>query len=184
MRMFSTGLSSRLVGGAFAVALVAGSTLAAAPAVAAELRGTIVGGSGVVDTFDIASTGGIKSNAEEIRFAITNDALGGAIADFGDYTTGFCDATMVCTPNGDGILLILDSSDNELLLESLVPAIYDGSSDATFTLTPGVYPGDVNGTTLTLSAAPEPGAWTLMILGVGLAGACLRRRRASQLFAA
>lgn len=35
-----------------------------------------------------------------------------------------------------------------------------------------------------ITAVPEPGVWTLTILGLGLAGAALRRRRTLQLFRA
>ena len=38
--------------------------------------------------------------------------------------------------------------------------------------------------TFDISAAPEPGTWALMTLGVGLAGAALRRRRAAGALAA
>ena len=34
-------------------------------------------------------------------------------------------------------------------------------------------------TSFTLTAVPEPGSWSLMIIGVGLAGAALRRRAAN-----
>ena len=36
-----------------------------------------------------------------------------------------------------------------------------------------------NPTSFTLTAVPEPGSWPLMIIGVGLAGASLRRRAAT-----
>jgi hypothetical protein len=39
--------------------------------------------------------------------------------------------------------------------------------------------GDLTFDSVTISSAPEPGAWTLMILGLGGAGLMLRRRRAA-----
>lgn len=57
----------------------------------------------------------------------------------------------------------------------------NGNPNVSFNGAPGPFSGFMNGQfdfTIIGSGVPEPGAWTLMIAGLGLAGAALRRRRA------
>jgi hypothetical protein len=56
--------------------------------------------------------------------------------------------------------------------------LYFGFADGYALTGPASYYNDNGGfVTVTASATPEPGTWALMIAGVGLAGAALRRRR-------
>ena len=73
------------------------------------------------------------------------------------------------------------------------PAVFATGGGNTITFTPGAYAGEdtvhgsVNATILVspsaVSAAPEPGAWALMLGGVGAMGLMLRRRRSAALTA-
>jgi hypothetical protein len=56
--------------------------------------------------------------------------------------------------------------------------LYFGFADGYALTGPASYYNDNGGfVTVTSSATPEPGTWALMMIGVGLAGAALRRRR-------
>ena len=57
----------------------------------------------------------------------------------------------------------------------------NGNPNVSFQGAPGDYSGFMDGQfdfTIVGSGVPEPGAWSLMIVGLGLAGGALRRRRA------
>jgi hypothetical protein len=84
---------------------------------------------------------------------------------------------------GGGVDLNFDPGDTVSLYTSDANGFADLGSN--LTITPGHYTFVLDGSSyagegeLTVSSAPEPAAWALMISGFGLAGAALRRRRAA-----
>jgi hypothetical protein len=150
----------------------AGAAMVAPMAHASPLVGTFDGGLGnpaYVEAFDVQSNGGYvdEGSSAYFDFAVTNDTQGNNVLFFGDLTTkGFFGTG---TDSGAGA--------SATKFDFTFPPFY---ADAPFTLQPGVYQGDF-GTTLTLTAVPEPEAWALLIAGAALVGGAARvaRRRQS-----
>ena len=80
----------------------------------------------------------------------------------------------------DGGLTIQDYYGDQVLLDSVGLQIYGGSEDSPLFMT-GVYSlTELEGTgqyTLTISAVPEPATYGMVLAGVGLIGAVMRRRQ-------
>ncbi len=180
--------------GALGVIAAAGSLAAAPAAQATELMGTWTSQFGFDDTFYVQSNGGVADGSADdyylfdtqfgggtaanfIDFAITGDSYGYTAIVFGDGTTGFA--------GSDGYVGIGGAQSGPSVSigkkDSLVGPIYNGNTTG-FVLQPGVYTGDYYGSTLTLTAVPEPDAWALLVAGAALAGGAARltrRRRQS-----
>lgn len=161
------------------LAAVAGVLLSSG-ASAAELRFTVnwgVDDPGVVETFDVntsipgtpsaASTGFYGSSQDE-DFVITNDNLGNTVFQAGS--------------SGDNYYFATGVSDSAAFFNCCTYTVY-----TTATFYNGVSPylqayvGETavgnDETTISVSAIPEPAAWTLMLVGVGAVGASFRSRR-------
>jgi hypothetical protein len=96
---------------------------------------------------------------------------------FADSSNGFADITFFSGAFAG--LLISDNGDNfTWLLDAVGPQLYTGDEAAptfktgAFALTGLGTPGAF---TLRIAAVPEPETWGLMIVGLGLAGAAMRR---------
>jgi hypothetical protein len=90
------------------------------------------------------------------------------------FLVQFARGNALFTPYGqalpsDGDIKIVRSS---VFGRGLGQALTDSS-------TPNAYWADFNAITTSSAAVPEPAGWALMILGMGLAGAGLRRRKIS-----
>ncbi|HWF00590.1 MAG TPA: hypothetical protein VG248_12390 [Caulobacteraceae bacterium] len=164
---------------ALAMLSAAGASVAAAPAAQAiTLYGTFTDGGGYVETFSLQSDGGVAGDTDFTTFALSNDSLGNTLATVGDNTTGL-KATLANNPV-DGYFGTGPDGSVEFRgqnYDSLQPALYT-QGDAPV-LQPGVYSGDFDNFTLTLSTAPEPDVWALLIAGAALVGGAARvaRRR-------
>lgn len=120
-----------------------------------------------IDT-DVAPTGFNDVSFEYSGVAVTGHTPSGPSAFSGDFT--FYDGSPGV---GGGLDADLPSSATSFV----GPVLFTGSTDAPKFLTGTFQFGDDGADTLTISAAPEPGAWALMILGLGGVGAALRGRR-------
>jgi len=172
-------------------ALVATLALSSAAA-AQEEQFTISNAQGaVVESFDLDASSGsavVYGNqiGNDLLFAISNDNLGNTSVDFESIYTHN-------TPNSSNTLIYLSSA----LSESYTTTTSIFSSGSTLNVTPGdtyaftnnPLTSAPNGYTLAVSAVssvspvstvPEPSAWALTIVGLGMAGAMLRRQRRRQ----
>jgi hypothetical protein len=157
-----------------AVLLAATATLASAtPAAAVALKFDITGDYTASFLLDSSPTPDFV--ADDFLFAITQ------VRGFPNSADGFADISFFRGQFG-GLLVSKDNNGFvDYLLDAVGPQLYSGT-EAAPTFAAGIYqleglstPGQF---TLTISAVPEPSTWGMAIVGFGIAGTALRRRRA------
>lgn len=98
---------------------------------------------------------------------------------FADSSNGFADITffsgafagLLISDNGDSFTWLLDAVGDQLYTGTeAAPTFKTGIFALSGLGTPGAF-------TLRISAVPEPETWGLMIVGLGFAGAAVRRRK-------
>ncbi len=113
--------------------------------------------------------------ADDFLFAIVH------VPGFPNSTSGFADLTFF--HGAFGGLLVSEETNGfvDYLFDAVGPQLYSGT-EAAPRFAPGIYqleglstPGQF---TLTISAVPEPSTWAMAVVGFGIAGTALRRRRA------
>jgi PEP-CTERM motif len=138
----------------FASALA--TTFAACPAQATILDFTVDWTGGTVETFAIDTTTGHNDAAGTppyVYFDTINDSLGRDAIFFGDSSTG----------GWTGTGTVINNLVNQVNSDYFSPAFY-ADNGVNVDIAPGRYVGR-DGSTLTVSAVPEPSTWAMMILG-------------------
>ena len=118
---------------------------------------------GFRETFDVA-TKSFENVSGSYVFKMSHDSLGG-----NGFVVESIGGGHVIAATGNlgppGVLIYVDVLDDNLFPSNT-------------TLHAGTYgPGLYAGSTLTLTAIPEPGAWTMLITGLAFVGGALRRTR-------
>ena len=154
-------------------ALAAAFALSAAPAQAATLLFTITGDLNA--QFELESSPTPDLAVDGFLFVING------ISGFPGATTGLADVGFY-NGNFGGGMLALDSATDGYLLDAPGPQLFSGTESAP-TFVTGIYeltglltPGNFTLTIASITPVPEPASWALMIGGMALAGAALRRR--------
>jgi hypothetical protein len=116
------------------------------------------------------------SDSFDLTFSSANPGVGADYSvtnESGDYGSTDLDFNLV-SYNGGLTDLVNANTYANVKFEIFNPSPYAG--DPSGALDPGVYSGNF-GSTLSISAVPEPEAWALIVVGAGLAGGALRSRR-------
>lgn len=157
-----------------AVSLAATAALAlATPAAAVTLNFDITGD--YTASFQLNSSPTPDFVADGYSFSVTH------VAGFPNTVSGFADVTFFQGQFAGLLVSEINNGFADYLFDASGPQLYSGT-EAAPTFVPGTYQLDGLYTpglfTLTISAAPEPSTWGMAIIGFGIAGASLRRRRA------
>lgn len=144
------------------------------------------------DTYAAPGLGLLSFNGRGTT-ATTEYELLSAISDFGDPTV----SAWTFTKDTSGTQLQVAFKWNRMILPTdyvsnstiASRAVYQGTTLAQMGLVRGIYSGLAGTNQITVAidpaaaAVPEASTWALMILGFGVAGAAMRRRRTSVAFA-
>ena len=155
------------------VAMTAAFTLSSAPVEAAPLLFTLTGDLDAQFELDSSPAPDFPIDGYLTVFI--------GLSGFPNAPSGVADVGFY-NANASGGMLVLDALTGDTLLDTLGPQIYYGPESAP-TFQPGIFALTGNSTpgtfTLTITSAPsvpEPASWALMLGGLMLAGAALRRR--------
>lgn len=136
-----------------------------------------------LDLIGQTSTGGLSQTfATEagkrylLSFAFSHNLFGGSSTASGNYSVGSI----------AGSVTHVGGSTSDLKWNTFRKAFVAGEGPTSKLSFSGVQSGDNAGLLIdavSISAVPEPSTWAMLIIGFGVAGAALRRRRASASFA-
>ncbi len=136
-----------------------------------------------VETFELNTADGAPAGNGFLAFSITDDSDGQTVIDFGDTANNGQVYTEALSTLYIGFYTVYESD----YFYHTTP-LYSGTG-STLDIVPGENYTMYYGSTLVATAAtapasaPEPGAWTLMIVGFGAVGSAMRLRRRTMIAA-